>query len=119
LQLSSRLAPQRPSDSLGRIGHNLRQDVSVLGGHADLRVAQDLHHNALVNTLGEHEGGGGVPGVMDPHPADTGGFQQGMPFVSVGMGADRPPVGLAPDEVAITPGWSGRHALMELAGPVR
>jgi len=42
-----------------------------------------------------------------------------MPFVPVGMGADRPPVGLAPDEVAITPGWSSRYALMELDGPVR
>ena len=82
-------------------------------------MAEDLHHNALVNTLGEQEGGGGVPGVMDPHPTDTGCFQQGLPFVPVGMGADRPPIGLAPDEVAITPGSPGRHALMELDGPVR
>ena len=31
--------------------------------------------------------------------------------------ADRPPVGLAPDEVALLPSWPGGHALVKLSGP--
>ena len=36
LQLSLRVAPQRPADFLGCVGHDLGQDVGVPGGHADL-----------------------------------------------------------------------------------
>src|SRR5215831_15707912 len=56
---------------------------------------------------------------MNPHPADSGGFEQIIPFVPVGVGADGPSIGLTPDEVAVVPGWPSGHAFLELGGPVR
>src|SRR5215468_1844590 len=82
-------------------------------------MAEDLHDDALIDALGEQQRGRGVTGVVDAHPADSGRFQQGMPFVPVGMIANRPPAGLAPYEVALVPAWPGGHALVELGGPVR
>ena len=82
-------------------------------------MAEDLHHDALIDALGEQQGGRGMPGVMNANPADSGRFQQSFPFVPVGVVANRPAVGLAPDEVAVVPGWPGGHALLELGGPVR
>jgi hypothetical protein len=73
----------------------------------------------LINALSKQQGGRGVPGIMNAHPADSGGFEQSIPFVPVGVGADRPPVGLAPDEVAVVPGWPCGHAFLELGGSVR
>ena len=67
-------------------------------------MAEYLHHHALINALSKQQSGRGVPGIMNPHPSDPGCFQQGIPFVPVGVGADRPPVGLAPDEIAVVPG---------------
>lgn len=81
-------------------------------------MAQDLHHNALIDAQGEQQGGSGVPGIMDPDLADSGRFEQSSPFVPVGVVTDRPPVGLAPDEIVIVPGWPGGHALVKLSGPV-
>jgi hypothetical protein len=48
--------------------------MGALGRHADLGVAEDLHDDTLIDALGEQQGGRGVPGVMDPHVTDTGGF---------------------------------------------
>src|SRR5262249_19819452 len=56
---------------------------------------------------------------MNPHPADSGAFEQVIPFVPVGVGADCPPVGLAPDKVAVVPGCPYGLAFLELGGPVR
>jgi len=81
-------------------------------------VAGDLHYDALINALSKQQSGRGVPGIMNPHPADSGGFEQIIPFVPVGVGADWPPVGLAPDEVAVVPDWPRGHAFLELGGPV-
>lgn len=78
LQLGSRVAPQRPPDSLGCVGHELRHYVRVHGHHADLLVTKHLHDHALVNALGEQEGGGGVPGVMNAYLADTSRLEQGL-----------------------------------------
>jgi hypothetical protein len=72
-------------------------------------MSEDLHHDALINALSKQQSGRGVPGIMNPHPADSSGFEQILPFVPVGMRADGPPVGLTPDEVAAVPGlalWS-------------
>ena len=82
-------------------------------------MAEDLHDDALIDALGEQQCCRGVAGVVDTHPADSGRFQQGMPFVPVGVVANRPPVGLAPYEVALMPAGPGGHALVELGGPVR
>jgi hypothetical protein len=116
LQLGLRFAPQRPANPLSRISHELGQDVGVLRGHADLGVTEDLHYDALINALGEQQRGRSVPGIVNPHTPDSGGFEQRVPFVPVSVGANRPPVGLAPDEIAIVPGWPSGHALMELVG---
>ena len=97
------VTPQRPADPLGCVRHDLWQEMGVFRGHADLRATEGLHHNALVNALSKQERGRGVPGIMDPYPADTSGFEQGIPFVPVGVGADWPPVGLAPDEITVVP----------------
>jgi hypothetical protein len=56
---------------------------------------------------------------MNAHPADSGSFEQLIPFVPVGAGADWPPVGLTPDEVAVLPGRPSGHAFLELGGSVR
>ena len=53
LQLASGRASERPADAVGGVGHDLRQDVGVAGGHADLRVAENLHYDALVGAVGE------------------------------------------------------------------
>src|SRR5690348_10655202 len=82
-------------------------------------MTEYLHHDALINTLSKQQSGRGVPGIMNSHPADSGGFEQIIPFVPVGGGADWPPVGLAPDEVTVVPGWPCGHAFLELGGPVR
>jgi hypothetical protein len=71
-------------------------------------VAKDLHHRALVDALGEQQGGGCVPGIMNADLPDSGRFEQTSPFVPVGVLADRPSVGLAPDEVAVAPGGARR-----------
>lgn len=93
--------------------------MGVATGHADLRVAKDLHHHALVDALREQQGGSRVPGVMNANLADSGRSEQRSPFIPVGVVTDRPSVGLAPDEVAVVPGWPGGHALKKLGGPVR
>jgi hypothetical protein len=80
-------------------------------------VAEYLHHDALVNALGQQESGRGVPGVMNPHPADTGRCQQGIPFVPVSMSADRAPVGLAPDEIAACASWPASDSLVRDSKP--
>lgn len=82
-------------------------------------MAEDLHDDTLIDALGQQQGGRGVAGVMDPHLADPGRLQQGVAFVPVSVVTDWPAVGLAPDEVAIVPGWPGGHAFVKLGGPVR
>ena len=44
--------------------------------YADLGVAEDLHHHALVDALGEQQGGSCVAGVMNANWADSGRVQQ-------------------------------------------
>jgi UTRA domain len=75
-------------------------------------VAEDFHYDSLIDALGQRQRGGRVPGVMDPGVTDSGGFEQGFPFVPVGVRADRPPVGLAPDKEA---GLRLAHIREELA----
>jgi len=58
----------------------------------------------LVDALSEKERGRCVPGVVNSDLADARGFEQCLPFVPIGGCADRPPVGLAPDEIAVVPG---------------
>jgi hypothetical protein len=82
-------------------------------------VAEYLYYDALVHALGEQQCGRRVSSIVHPHPTDSGGCEQGIPFVPVGVGADRPPVGLAPDEIAVVPGWPSGHAFVQLGGPVR
>ena len=53
------------ADPVGRVSHDLRQNVGVLGRHADLRVAEDLHHDPLVDPLGEQEGSRGMPRIVN------------------------------------------------------
>lgn len=59
-----------------------------------------------------------MPSVVNPHLAYARCLEQRSLFVPVGVGADRPPVGLASHEVTIVPGWPGVHPLVELGGPV-
>ena len=59
-----------------------------------------------------------MPGVTNADPADSDRCERGSPFVPVGVVADRPSVGLAPDEAAVAPGWPGDHAFVKLGGPV-
>ena len=93
--------------------------MRVATGHADLRMAEDLHDYALIDALGEQERGRGMPSVVD---TDAAGFRLLSTRRSTrpsSVIANRPPVGLAPYEVALMPGWPGGHALVELGGPVR
>ena len=114
LQLDSRLAPECPGDALSRIGHQLRQDMRLTACHTDLRVAEDVHHHTLIDSLGQQERGGRMPGRRAPAHYGTGRFQQGLPLVPVSVGTDRPPVRLAPHEVAVFPARPGGHAFSEL-----
>ena len=43
-------------------------------------MAKDLHHNTLVDALGEQQGGGRVPGVMNANLMDPSRFEQSSPF---------------------------------------
>ena len=81
-------------------------------------MAEYLHHNALINALSKQQSGRGVPGIMNPHPADSDGFEQIIPFVPVGVGADGPPVGLTPDEVTVVPARPDSHPFLDLGRPV-
>ena len=44
-----------------------------------LILTEDLHHDTLVNALGEQESGRGVPGVMHSHLTDSGHLEQHSP----------------------------------------
>jgi hypothetical protein len=70
-------------------------------------MAQDLHHDALVDALGQKQRGGCVAGVMQPVTADPGRLEQRFPFTAVGAGIDRPAGGLSPDEPAVMPEGPG------------
>src|SRR5215469_8277530 len=60
----ARVAPQRLANAVGSIDHDLGKHVRILGSHADLRVAEDLHDDALVDSLGEQERCRGMPGIV-------------------------------------------------------
>lgn len=75
MQLALLLSPQSTANPVRRVGHNLRQHVRIAGGHADLGVSQDPHHDTLINSLRKQERGRGVPGVMEPGIADASGLE--------------------------------------------
>ena len=81
-------------------------------------MAEDLHHDTLVNTLGEQQCGGGVPRIMNSHVTETRLPEECFPLVPVSVSINGPPVGLTPNEVTVVPGRPNRHALLELSRPV-
>ena len=76
-------------------------------------MAEDSHHDALVDALGQEQRGGGVAGVMQPGIADPGRLEQRFPFAPVGAGIDRLAGGLALLQIT----WSGDAT--SLASPWR
>jgi hypothetical protein len=48
----ARLSQWGLADEVSSIRHDLRKYVGIPRGHADLGMAKDLHHDALINTLG-------------------------------------------------------------------
>ena len=85
---------------------------------AHLAVAEQLHDHPRVHVLGQQQGCGGVPAVVQPDVADAGGLQQAGPVVVVGLLVDRPPVGMGEDEVLVMPLGAGQHPLAALGGPL-
>jgi hypothetical protein len=83
--------------------------------HADLGVAEDLHYHALVDALGQQQGGNGVPGIMKPRITDVDRFEHGFPFTPISPRIDRAAIGLAPYEIIVLPRGPGRHPLRELS----
>ena len=64
-QLRSR-AEKQAAHEVGSVPLELRHDVAVgVGGHVDLGVTEDLHRDAQLHALQEHERGGGVAAVVE------------------------------------------------------
>ncbi|TFV89819.1 hypothetical protein [Blastococcus sp. CT_GayMR16] len=81
-------------------------------------MAEQLHDHARVHVLGQQQGGGRVPAVVQPDVADAGLLEQSGPVVVVGLLVDRPAVGLGKDQVLVVPLGAGQHPLAELGGLV-
>nr|WP_255600389.1 hypothetical protein [Blastococcus sp. LR1] len=81
-------------------------------------MAEQLHDDPWVHVLGEQQGGGGVPAVVQADVADACLLQQPRPVVVVGLLVDRPAVGLGEDEILVVPFGAGQHPLAELGGLV-
>ena len=92
--------------------------MGILGRHADLRVAKDLHHYPLVDPLGEQERGRSMPRIVNPSVSYTSGLEQSFPLGPVGVVAYWTAVRLAPDEVVVFPDRPGGQPLFELRGPM-
>src|SRR5215217_9472944 len=77
-----------------------------------------FHDHARVHVLGQQQGGGGVPAVVQPDVADARLLQQPRPVVIVGLLVDRPAIRLGEDEVLVVPLGAGQHPLAQLGGLV-
>nr|WP_236828249.1 MULTISPECIES: hypothetical protein [unclassified Blastococcus] len=81
-------------------------------------MTEQLHDHPRVHVLGQQQGGGGVPAVVQAHVADSGCLQQSGPVVVVGLLVDGAAVRLGEDEVLVVPLGAGQHPLAELGGLV-
>ncbi|TFV68123.1 UNVERIFIED_ORG: hypothetical protein E4P37_00065 [Bacillus sp. AZ43] len=81
-------------------------------------MAEQLHDHPRVDVLGQQQGCGGVPPVVQADVANACPLQQPRPVVVVGLLVDRPAVGLGEDEVLVVPFGAGQHPLAELRGLV-
>ncbi len=78
-------------------------DVGIALGLAELGVAQDLLDDAHADALLEQEGGGSVPGVMNPGFPAACRSKQRVPVSPVVARVDRRAVGRAEDQVPLLP----------------
>src|SRR6266851_2797389 len=83
--LSPQGLPHPVRGVLGEFG----SDVGVALGLTELRVPEDLLHDADVDALLQQQRGRGVPGVMHPGLADAGLVKQCVPVIPVVMGVER------------------------------
>ncbi|HEV7872343.1 MAG TPA: hypothetical protein VGO95_13895 [Modestobacter sp.] len=81
-------------------------------------MAQQFHDHPRVDVLGQQQGGGGVPAVVQADVADAGLLEQAGPVVVVGLLVDRPAVGLREDQVFVVPLGPRQHPLARLRGLV-
>nr|WP_236835557.1 hypothetical protein [Blastococcus sp. KM273129] len=77
-------------------------------------MTEQLHDHPRVHVLGQQQGGGGVPAVVQAHVADSGCLQQSGPVVVVGLLVDGAAVRLGEDQVLVVPLGAGQHPLAEL-----
>jgi hypothetical protein len=65
------LVPQGFAHPIGRFAGQRRHDVRVdVGGGSHLRVPQQFHHDARVNSGGQEQSRRRVPAVVEPDFAD-------------------------------------------------
>ena len=68
-------APEQPIHVAHRLALGVLDDVGVdVHGDADLRVAEDLHHDAGRDPCRREEGGGAVTGVVQADASEAGGL---------------------------------------------
>jgi len=81
-------------------------------------VAEHLHDDPGVDSLGQQQGRRGVPSVVQADLAHACLAEEDLPGAPVGLALDRPAVGLSEDQVVVLPERAGKPALLELGDAV-
>jgi len=80
-------------------------------------VAEDLHYDALINALSKQQSGRGVPGIMNPHPADSAALSRSFHSSQSAWAPIGRPLGWHQTKSPSCQIGRG-HAFLELGGPV-